>query len=94
MKCVEGDFTIRYMKKHERKAAKDKGRKVFNPNHGDHNAVFDYCSLCPEVHTYYVQEVVLMPHLRALYRARLCNARLQKIEMEAKTRMPLISQRL
>lgn len=81
-KCIERDSTIGHEEKKAWKSAKDKVRKLFDSNHGGDFAVFDQRPLPPEIHAYCVQDVVLMPHLRTLYRAKLCNAWCEEIEKE------------
>jgi len=88
-KCIERDSTIGHEEKKAWKSGKDKGRKLFDPNHGGDFAVFDQRPLPPEIQAYCVQDVVLMPHLRTLYRAKLCKAWCEEIEKETKARIQL-----
>lgn len=88
-KCIERDSTIGFKEKQEWKSVKEKGKKLFEPRYGGSYAVFDERPLSPEIHTYCVQDVTLMPHLRAIYRAKLCDAWWKKIDKETKARVKL-----
>jgi exonuclease 3'-5' domain-containing protein 1 len=86
-RCVERDSTIGWGAKQEWKAGKETGVKLFDPKYGGNYAVFDQRPLPPEIHTYCVQDVALMPHLRTIYRAKLCAAWWTKIKEETKARI-------
>ena len=86
-KCIERDSRIGFKEKEEWKSVKEKGKKLFEPRYGGSYAVFDERPLSPEIHTYCVQDVILMPHLRTIYRAKLCDAWWIKIDEETKARI-------
>jgi exonuclease 3'-5' domain-containing protein 1 len=70
-KCIERDSTLPYAEKREWKASKERGHKLFDPNLGGGYAVFDERPLSAEINKYCVQDVIHMPALRELYRAKL-----------------------
>jgi exonuclease 3'-5' domain-containing protein 1 len=72
-KCIERDSTLPYAEKREWKASKERGHKLFDPNLGGGYAVFDERPLSTEINKYCVQDVIHMPVLRELYRAKLCD---------------------
>lgn len=88
-KCIERDSTLPFEVKREWKASKERGHKLFNPNLGGGYAKFDERPLSTEIQKYCVQDVVHMPALRELYRAKLCDAWWRKIEAETLTRVAL-----
>jgi exonuclease 3'-5' domain-containing protein 1 len=88
-KCIERDSTIGYNEKQEWKNVKEKGKTLFDPRYGGSYAVFDERPLSPEIHTYCVQDVTLMPHLRTIYRTKLCDAWWKKIKKETQVRIRL-----
>lgn len=88
-KCIERDSTLSFAEKGEWKASKERGRKLFDPNLGGGYAVFDERPLSTEIKKYCVQDVVHMPALRELYRAKLCDAWWKNIERETSARVAL-----
>jgi exonuclease 3'-5' domain-containing protein 1 len=68
---------------------KDKDRNLFNPIQGGSYAVFDQRPLSQDIMIYCVQDVTLMPHLRQVYRAKLCDGWWRKIEAEMEVRIRL-----
>jgi exonuclease 3'-5' domain-containing protein 1 len=88
-KCIERDSTLPYAEKREWKANKERGHKLFDPNLGGGYAVFDERPLSTEISKYCVQDVLHMPALRELYRAKLCDAWWKKIELETAARIKL-----
>jgi exonuclease 3'-5' domain-containing protein 1 len=88
-KCIERDSTLPYAEKREWKANKERGHKLFDPNLGGGYAVFDERPLSTEISKYCVQDVIHMPALRELYRAKLCDVWWRKIEAETVARIKL-----
>jgi exonuclease 3'-5' domain-containing protein 1 len=88
-KCVERDSTLPHAEKREWKASKERGHKLFDPNLGGGYAVFDERPLSAEINKYCVQDVLHMPALRELYRAKLCDVWWKKIESETAVRIKL-----
>jgi exonuclease 3'-5' domain-containing protein 1 len=88
-KCIERDSTLSFSEKREWKASKERGHKLFDPNLGGGYAVFDERPLSTEIEKYCVQDVLHMPALRELYRAKLCDAWWRKIETETAARIEL-----
>ena len=88
-KCIERDSTIGFKETQEWKGVKEKGKKLFDPRYGGSYAVFDERPLSPEIHTYCVLDVTLMPHLRTIYRAKLCDTWRQDIDKETQVRIQL-----
>jgi exonuclease 3'-5' domain-containing protein 1 len=88
-KCIERDSTLPYAEKREWKASKERGHKLFDPNLGGGYAVFDERPLSAEINKYCVQDVMHMPALRELYRAKLCDVWWRKIEAETAARINL-----
>jgi exonuclease 3'-5' domain-containing protein 1 len=88
-KCIERDSTLPFAEKREWKSSKERGRKLFDPSLGGGYAVFDERPLSTEIQTYCVQDVIHMPTLREIYRAKLCDAWWRKIEMETAARIEL-----
>jgi exonuclease 3'-5' domain-containing protein 1 len=88
-KCIERDSTLPYAEKREWKASKERGHKLFDPNLGGGYAVFDERPLSAEINKYCVQDVMHMPALRELYRAKLCDVWWEKIEVETAARIQL-----
>ncbi|KAK0853121.1 hypothetical protein LTS02_012054 [Friedmanniomyces endolithicus] len=88
-KCIERDSTLLFAEKREWKANKERGRKLFDPALGGGYAVFDERPLSTEMTKYCVQDVIHMPALRELYRAKLCDAWSKKIKKETAARIEL-----
>ena len=88
-KCIERDSTLPFAEKREWRSSKERGRKLFDPTLGGGYAVFDMRPLSTEITTYCVQDVVHMPALREIYRAKLCDAWWRKIETETTARIEL-----
>ncbi|KAK3614468.1 hypothetical protein LTR56_026753 [Elasticomyces elasticus] len=81
-KCIERDNTVSFEEKRTWRAVKDKGKSLFDPHQGGTYAVFDRRPLSSEVMEYCTQDVTLMPHLRDIYRGKLCGAWWKRIEAE------------
>ncbi|KAI6991660.1 hypothetical protein KC332_g8101 [Hortaea werneckii] len=88
-KCIERDSALPFTVKREWKVSKERGHKLFDPSLGGGYAVFDERPLSMEIQKYCVQDVVHMPALRELYRARLCDVWWRKIEVETVARVAL-----
>ncbi|TKA55105.1 hypothetical protein B0A55_12892 [Friedmanniomyces simplex] len=88
-KCIERDSALPFVEKREWKVNKERGRKLFDPALGGGYAVFDERPLSSEMERYCVQDVIYMPALRELYRAKLCDAWWKKIEKETVARIEL-----
>lgn len=88
-KCIERDSTLSFKDKREWKDGKERGKRLFDPNLGGGYAVFDERPLSTEIKKYCVQDVIHMPALRELYRAKLCDAWWRKIEDETSARVRL-----
>jgi hypothetical protein len=88
-RCIENDSRLSLAEKRGWKASKENGRKLFDPKLGGGYAVFDERPLSTEIKKYCVQDVVHMPALRELYRAKLCDVWWSKIEAETAARVNL-----
>ncbi|KAF7198323.1 hypothetical protein HII31_00062 [Pseudocercospora fuligena] len=88
-RCIERDSTLHALEKQRWQAIKDKGKTLFDPHRGGSYAVFDERPLSEDIKRYCTQDVTFMPHLRDIYRSRLCNAWWSKIEAETKARIRL-----
>ncbi|KAK3669791.1 hypothetical protein LTR78_010308 [Recurvomyces mirabilis] len=88
-KCIERDSTLSFKDKCEWKDGKERGKRLFDPKLGGGYAVFDERPLSAEIKTYCVQDVLHMPALRELYRAKLCDAWWRRIEDETSARVRL-----
>ncbi|KAK0953854.1 hypothetical protein LTS01_024183 [Friedmanniomyces endolithicus] len=87
--CIERDSALPLVEKRKWKFNKERGRKLFDPALGGGNAVFDERPLSSEMERYCMQDVIHMPGLRELYRAKLCDAWWKKIEKETVARIAL-----
>ena len=72
-KCIERDSRLGFAEKRAWQRTKEKGRELFDPDRGGSYAMFHLRPLSPAMTKYCVQDVVHMPHLRDVYRAKLCN---------------------
>ena len=88
-KCIERDSNLPFAVRREWRASKERGHKLFDPNLGGGYAVFDERPLSAEIQKYCVQDVIHMPALRELYRAKLCDGWWRKIEAETTARINL-----
>ena len=88
-KCIDNDTAIDYAKRQQWRNVKEQGRKLFDPARGGSYKVFSERPLKAEVQEYCVQDVTLMPRLREVYRAKLCDAWWRKIEDETLARIRL-----
>lgn len=88
-KCIERDSNLPFAVRREWRASKERGHKLFDPDLGGGYAVFDERPLSAEIQKYCVQDVIHMPALRELYRAKLCDAWWRKIEAETLARIKL-----
>ena len=82
-KCIGKDSTIGYAEKQVWQKVKDKGRLLVD------YSVFDERPLRADIRDYCTQDVTMMPHLRSVYWAKLCDAWWKKIEDETKARIQL-----
>ncbi|KAK5155915.1 hypothetical protein LTS14_005481 [Recurvomyces mirabilis] len=88
-KCIENDAKVDYETRRNWRNVKDNGRRLFDPARGGSYAVFAERPMSTEVRDYCVQDVALMPNLRDVYRAKLCDAWWRKIEDETRARIRL-----
>ncbi|EMC97242.1 hypothetical protein BAUCODRAFT_47352, partial [Baudoinia panamericana UAMH 10762] len=88
-RCIERDGSIELSKRNEWQIIKDQGKRLFDPDRGGSYAVFDQRPLSKEILQYCTQDVKFMPHLREVYRRRLCDAWWRKIEEETNARIQL-----
>ncbi len=88
-KCVERDCTLGFSDRQAWQRVKDNGLGLFSPSRGGSYSVFDQRPMAPEIMKYCVQDVTLMPHLREIYRPRLCDAWWRKIEAGTQARIQL-----
>ncbi|KAK1048053.1 hypothetical protein LTR74_017615 [Friedmanniomyces endolithicus] len=68
---------------------KDNGKHLFDPQRGGSYAVFDQRPLQKDIKEYCTQDVTFMPHLRDIYRRKLCDAWWRKIDVETNGRIQL-----
>lgn len=88
-KCIERDSQLGYREKEKWQKVKDKGHDLFDPAKGGTYAVFDQRPLSDDIREYCIQDVTFMPHLREIYRAKLCDAWWRRIETEVAARIRL-----
>jgi exonuclease 3'-5' domain-containing protein 1 len=88
-KCIERDSALPFEERREWRCIKENGRRLFDPSLGGGYGVFDQRPLSTEIQTYCVQDVIHMPALREIYRAKLCDAWWRKIETETTARVRL-----
>ncbi|KAK5701104.1 hypothetical protein LTR17_022901 [Elasticomyces elasticus] len=88
-KCIERDSTIPLVERRRWQVVKDNGKHLFDPQRGGSYAVFDERPLSKDIKEYCTQDVTFMPHLRDLYRMKLCDAWWRKIETETDARIQL-----
>ncbi|KAK4901079.1 hypothetical protein LTR49_027316 [Elasticomyces elasticus] len=88
-KCIERDSTIPFVERRRWQVVKDNGKNLFGPQRGGSYAVFDQRPLSKDILEYCTQDVTFMPHLRDLYRRKLCDAWWRKIETETDGRIQL-----
>lgn len=88
-KCIERDTALGSTERQRWQKVKDRGRELFDPARGGNYAVFDRRPLTADVMDYCVQDVVFMPHLREVYRAKLCDEWWSRIEAETQARIRL-----
>ena len=86
-KCTEQDARIGIPERRRWREVKDKGRRLFAPECGGSYSVFDARPLPTEIKQYYAQDVTLMPNLRDVYLAKLCDAWWLKIQPETTARI-------
>lgn len=73
-KCIERDSAISFEERKRWREVKEYGKRLFDPQQGGTYAVFDRRPLSDEIREYCTQDVTLMPHLREIYREKLCDA--------------------
>lgn len=88
-KCIERDAPISFSDKREWRATKDEGHRLFDPARGGSFAVFDERPLTPAMKKYCAQDVLHMPGLREVYKAKLGDAWWAKIQQETTARIDL-----
>ena len=88
-RCIENDAKIEYEERRRSKEIKEQGRRLFAPERGGSYAIFDRRPLPDEMKEYCVQDVRLLPGLREVYLAKLCDAWWLKIQEETAARIRL-----
>lgn len=88
-KCIERDSTIPFVERRRWQVVKDNGKHLFDPQQGGSYAVFDQRPLSKDIKEYCIQDVTFMPHLRDIYRRKLCDAWWRKIDTETNARIQL-----
>ncbi|KAK3614951.1 hypothetical protein LTR22_027616 [Elasticomyces elasticus] len=88
-KCIERDSTITFVERRRWQVVKDNGKQLFDPQRVGSYAVFDQRPLSKDILVYCTQDVTFMPHLRDVYRSKLCDAWWRKIETETDGRIQL-----
>ncbi|KAK3117440.1 hypothetical protein LTR53_001205 [Teratosphaeriaceae sp. CCFEE 6253] len=73
----------------KRNVVKDNGKHLFDPQQGGSYGVFDQRPLSKDIKEYCIQDVTFMPHLRDIYRRKLCDAWWRKIDTETNARIQL-----
>jgi exonuclease 3'-5' domain-containing protein 1 len=85
--CVERYIPTSTMEKRHWMKAKQRTRGLFGPLMGASYDITDSRPLCRELESSCLKDILHMPALRELYRAKLCNAWLREIEEETTTRI-------
>ncbi|KAK0263115.1 hypothetical protein LTR35_017614 [Friedmanniomyces endolithicus] len=88
-KCIERESTIPFVERQRWQLVKDNGKHLFDPQRGGSYAVFDQRPLQKDIKEYCTQDVTFMPHLRDIYRRKLCDAWWRKIAVETNGRIQL-----
>ncbi|KAK3617886.1 hypothetical protein LTR22_026571 [Elasticomyces elasticus] len=88
-KCIERDSTIPIVERRRWQLLKDNGKHLFDPQKGGSYAVFDQRPLSKDILGYCTQDVTFMPHLRDIYRRKLCDAWWRKIKTETEGHIQL-----
>ncbi|KAK0932872.1 hypothetical protein LTR29_015542 [Friedmanniomyces endolithicus] len=88
-RCIERDSTIPLVERRRWQVVKDNGKHLFDPQRGGPYAVFDQRPLSKDIVEYCTQDVTFMPHLRDVYRRKLCDTWWSKIEAETNGRIQL-----
>ncbi|KAK0301567.1 hypothetical protein LTR82_018244, partial [Friedmanniomyces endolithicus] len=88
-KCIERDSTIPFVERRRWQLVKDNGKHLFDPQRDGSYAVFDQRPLQKDIKEYCTQDVTFMPHLRDIYRRKLCDAWWRKIDVETNGRIQL-----
>ncbi|KAK0930971.1 hypothetical protein LTR29_016547 [Friedmanniomyces endolithicus] len=84
-----GQVTIPFVERRRWQVVKDNGKHLFDPQQGGSYAVFDQRPLSKDIKEYCIQDVTFMPHLRDIYRRKLCDAWWRKIDTETNARIQL-----
>lgn len=92
-KCIEQDSGMDLSERRRWEELKQQGRRLFAPEQGGSFSVFDDRPLRPDIIEYCAQDVQLLPVLREVYRATLCDAWWKKIQDETQARISLSQSR-
>ena len=86
-KCIDTDAPISFEKRHEWKAGKEKGLKLFHPSKGGSYSVFNSRPIDVDIERYCVNDVQFLPLLRDVYWKRLSLAWRSKVVEETEKRV-------
>ena len=86
-KCIERDAPLDMSERRAWKAAKDKGVKLFAPEHGGTYQVFNERPLSEHIRRYCVQDVQFLPRLWSHYNAKLSKTWETRVHQETKNRV-------
>lgn len=87
-KCIENDAMLTAQEKQTWKDVKDRGVKLFSPQHGGSYEVFNQRPLSYLVESYCVQDVQFLPRLWSIYTSRMTTQ--WRIKVETATRERII----
>jgi exonuclease 3'-5' domain-containing protein 1 len=88
-KCIQNYSQLSWVEKQQFKVTKDQGKRLFDPARGGSYAVFDQRPLDPEVAKYCAQDVLHMPGLYDVFRAKLSASWKEKVKEETAARISL-----
>jgi exonuclease 3'-5' domain-containing protein 1 len=88
-KCIQTYAQLSWVEKQQFKATKDQGVRLFDPARGGSYAVFDQRPLSAEVANYCAQDVLHMPGLYDVFRAKLSASWKAEVKKETAARIAL-----
>lgn len=88
-KCIERDAGMSLTQRAEWRSVKEKGIKLFAPEHGGSYEVFNTRPLAEEVREYCIQDVRFMPRLWDIYSSKLTSEWQRKVDIATTERVAL-----
>ncbi|KXH25373.1 3'-5' exonuclease [Colletotrichum salicis] len=88
-RCIERDALLSYEERLAWKMVKDKGVRLFAPEHGGSYQVFNERPLSSDMVNYCVQDVKFLPLLWTRYKSKLTSTWWQKVQDASKERVTL-----